>query len=172
MLISLNWLKEYVEIAVEVNTLADRLTLAGNEVERILEQEVDVENVVVAEVQGLRPLPGSTKNQLATVTTGRVVTEVVTGAWNLKIGDRVPYALPESRLKDRRIDTKTFLGVQSAGMLCSAIELGLGEDAAGIMIPVPPAPPGGGLPNVDSARALLQPQNQTERPRFLCHPGV
>src|SRR6266446_3332342 len=98
MLISLNWLKEYVEIAVEVNTLADRLTLAGNEVERIVEQDVDVENVVVAEVQGLRPLPGSTKNQLGTVTTGRVITEVVTGAWNLKVDDRVPYEFARSRL--------------------------------------------------------------------------
>src|SRR3989475_12807497 len=171
MLISLNWLKEYVEIAVEVNTLADRLTLAGNEVERILEQEVDVENVVVAEVQGLRPLPGSTKNQLATVTTGRVVTEVVTGAWNLKIGDRVPYALPESRLKDRRIDTKTFLGVQSAGMLCSAIELGLGEDAAGIMILDPPAPPGGGLPNPYPRDPHPRPRHQSERPPLPVPPG-
>src|SRR3984893_4591901 len=134
MLISLNWLKEYVDVKGDVKTLAERLTLAGNEVERVLEQEVDVENVVVAEVQGLRPLPGSTKNQLATVTTGPAVSEVVTGAWNLKVGDRVPYALPGSRLKDRRIDTKTFLGVPSAGMLCSAIELGLGEDAAGILI--------------------------------------
>ncbi len=58
MLISLNWLKEYVDISVDVPTLANRLTLAGDEVERIVEQDVDVENVVVAEVQGLRPLPG------------------------------------------------------------------------------------------------------------------
>src|SRR3981081_4599273 len=126
MLISLNWLKEYVEIPVEVNTLADRLTLAGNEVERIVEQDVDFENVVVAELQGLRPLPGSSKNQLATVTTGQAITEVVTGAWNLKVGDRVPYALPGSRLRDRRIETKTFLGVKSAGMLGPPLETGLG----------------------------------------------
>ena len=172
MRISLNWLKEYVEIAVEVHTLADRLTLAGNEVERILEQEVDVENVVVAEVQGLRPLPGSTKNQLATVTTGRVVTEVVTGAWNLKIGDRVPYALPESRLKDRRIDTKTFLGVQSAGMLCSAIELGLGEDAAGIMILDPSAPLGADLRTLYPRDTILELEIKSNRPDLLCHLGI
>ncbi len=79
MLISLNWLQEYVDVPVDVQALADRLTLAGNEVERIVEQDVDFENVLVAEVQGLRPLPGSTKNQLASVTTGRAVTEVVTG---------------------------------------------------------------------------------------------
>ena len=172
MLISLNWLKEYVEIAVEVNTLADRLTLAGNEVERILEQEVDVENVVVAEVQGLRPLPGSTKNQLATVTTGRVVTEVVTGAWNLKVGDRVPYALPGSRLRDRQIDTKTFLGVQSAGMLCSAIELGLGEDAAGIMILDPSAPLGADLRTLYPRDTILELEIKSNRPDLLCHLGI
>jgi len=172
MLISLNWLKEYVEIAVDVNTLADRLTLAGNEVERILEQEVDVENVVVAEVQGLRPLPGSTKNQLATVTTGRVVTEVVTGAWNLKVGDRVPYALPGSRLRDRQIDTKTFLGVQSAGMLCSAIELGLGEDAAGIMILDPSAPLGADLRTLYPRDTILELEIKSNRPDLLCHLGI
>ena len=172
MRISLNWLKEYVEIAVEVHTLADRLTLAGNEVERILEQEVDVENVVVAEVQGLRPLPGSTKNQLATVTTGRVATEVVTGAWNLKLGDRVPYALPGSRLRDRRIDTKTFLGVQSAGMLCSAIELGLGEDAAGIMILDPSAPLGADLRTLYPRDTILELEIKSNRPDLLCHLGI
>src|SRR5712692_4838739 len=172
MLISLNWLKEYVEIAVEVNTLAERLTLAGNEVERILEQEVDVENVVVAEVQGLRPLPGSTKNQLATVTTGRVATEVVTGAWNLKVGDRVPYALPGSRLRDRQIDTKTFLGVESAGMLCSAIELGLGEDAAGIMILDPSAPLGADLRTLYPRDIILELEIKSNRPDLLCHLGI
>jgi phenylalanyl-tRNA synthetase beta chain len=172
MLISLNWLKEYVDIPVEVKTLADRLTLAGNEVERVVEQDVDFENVVVAEVQGLRPLPGSTKNQLATVTTGHAVTEVVTGAWNLKVGDRVPYALPGSRLRDRRIDTKTFLGVQSAGMLCSAIELGLGEDAAGIMVLDSSAPLGADLRTLYPRDTILELEIKSNRPDLLCHLGV
>jgi phenylalanyl-tRNA synthetase beta chain len=172
MLISLNWLKEYVDISVDVPTLADRLTLAGNEVERIVEQDVDFENVVVAEVQGLGPLPGSTKNQLATVTTGPAVTEVVTGAWNLKVGDRVPYALPGSRLKDRHIDTKTFLGVQSAGMLCSAIELGLGEDAAGIMILDPSAPLGADLRTLYPRDTILELEIKSNRPDLLCHLGI
>jgi phenylalanyl-tRNA synthetase beta chain len=172
MLISLNWLKEYVAISVEVKTLAERLTLAGNEVERVLEQDVDFDNVVIAEVQGLRPLPGSTKNQLASVTTGQAVTEVVTGAWNLKVGDRVPYAVPGSRLKDRRIDTKTFLGVQSAGMLCSAIELGLGEDAAGIMILDPSSPLGSDLRTLYPRDTILELEIKSNRPDLLCHLGV
>src|SRR6266853_353869 len=172
MLISLNWLKEYVDISVDVPTLATRLTLAGDEVERIVEQDVDFEGVVVAEVQALRPLPGSTKNQLATVTTGAAVTEVVTGAWNLKIGDRVPYALPGSRLKDRRIDTKTFLGVQSAGMLCSAIELGLGEDAAGILVLDPSAPLGADLRPLYPRDTILELEIKSNRPDLLCHLGI
>ena len=172
MLISLNWLKEYVDTPADVTALAERLTLVGNEVERVVEQDVDFEGVVVAQVQGLRPLPGSTKNQLATVTTGQAVTEVVTGAWNISVGDRVPYALPGSRLKDRRIETKTFLGVKSAGMLCSAIELGLGEDAAGIMILDPSAPLGADLRTLYPRDTILELEIKSNRPDLLCHLGI
>jgi len=172
MLISLNWLKEYVDIPVDVETLADRLTLAGSEVERITQQDVDFEGVVVAEVKSLRPLPGSTKNQIASVTTGRAVTEVVTGAWNLAVGDRVPYAVPGSRLNDRRIDTKTFLGVPSVGMLCSAIELGLGADAAGILILGPGATPGQDLHELYPRDTILELEIKSNRPDLLCHLGV
>src|ERR1700737_1592216 len=172
MLISLNWLKEYVDTPADVTTLARRLAAGGNEVERVVEQDVDFEGVVVAQVQGLRPLPGSTKNQLATVTTGQDVTEVVTGAWNISVGDRVPYALPGSRLKDRRIETKTFLGVKSAGMLCSAIELGLGEDAAGIMILDPSAPLGADLRTLYPRDTILELEIKSNRPDLLCHLGI
>src|ERR1700704_2132797 len=172
MLISLNWLKEYVDITIDVPTLAERLTLAGNEVGRIAPQEVDFDGVVVAEVKSLRPLPGSVKNQIAGVTTGGAVVEVVTGAWNLSVGDRVPYALPGSRLKDRRIETKTFLGVQSAGMLCSAIELGLGEDAAGIMILDPSAPLGADLRTLYPRDTILELEIKSNRPDLLCHMGI
>ena len=172
MLISLNWLKDYVDIPVDVPTLAQRLTLAGDEVGRIASQDVDFEGIVVAEVKGLRPLPGSTKNQIASVTTGRAVIDVVTGAWNLAIGDRVPYAVPGSRLRDRRIETKTFLGVPSAGMLCSAIELGLGEDAAGIMILGPGAVPGQDLHELYPRDTILELEIKSNRPDLLCHLGI
>src|ERR1700682_3913042 len=172
MLISLNWLKEYVDIPPDVETLAERLTLAGDEVERIVEQLAEFEGVVVAEVQALRPLPGSTKNQLATVTTGKAVTEVVTGAPNISVGDRVPYALPGSRLKDRRIETKTFLAAKTAGMLCSAIELGLGEDAAGIMVLDPSAPLGADLRALYPRDTILELEIKSNRPDLLCHLGI
>jgi len=172
VLISLNWLKEYVDIKVDVPTLAERLTLAGSEVDRIAEQEVDFDGVVVAEVKGLRPLPGSTKNQIAAVTTGGAAVEVVTGAWNIAVGDRVPYATPGSRLGDRRIETKTFLGFPSAGMLCSAIELGLGEDAAGILVLDPGATPGQDLHELYPRDTILELEIKSNRPDLLCHLGI
>src|ERR1700704_1587507 len=172
MLISLNWLKEYVDITVDVPALAERLTLAGNEVGRIAPQEVDFDGVVVAEVKSLRPLPGSVKNQIAGVTTGGAVVEVVTGAWNIAVGDRVPYATPGSRLGDRRVETKTFLGVPSAGMLCSAIELGLGEDATGIMVLDHGATPGEDLHALYPRDTILELAIKSNRPDLPCHLGI
>lgn len=172
MLISLNWLKDFVEIPVDVAALAERLTLAGNEVERVHEQRVDFEGVVVAEVKGLRPLPGSSKNQIASVTTGGQQVEVVTGAWNLAVGDRVPYALPGSRLGTRRIDTRTFLGVPSSGMLCSAIELGLGEDASGIMILDAGSRLGDDVRTLYPPDTILELEIKSNRPDLLCHAGI
>jgi phenylalanyl-tRNA synthetase beta chain len=172
MLISLNWLKEFVDIPDDIETLAKRLTLAGNEVAGIAQQDVDFDGVVVAEVKGLRPLPGSTKNQIAAVTSGGAVVEVVTGAWNIVVGDRVPYAAPGARLGERRIETKTFLGFPSAGMLCSAIELGLGEDAAGIMVLDPGAVPGQDLHELYPRDTILELEIKSNRPDLLCHLGI
>src|SRR2546425_3963807 len=172
MLISLNWLKDYVDVPVDVSPLAERLTLAGNEVVGIHEQVVDFEGVLVAEVKSLRPLPGSTKNQIASVSTGGTVADVVTGAWNLTVGDRVPYAVPGSRLNDRRIETKSFLGVASAGMLCSAIELGLGEDAAGIFILDQGATPGQDLRELYPRDTILELEIKSNRPDLLFHLGI
>ena len=172
MLISLNWLKDYVDVPADAPKLAERLTLAGNEVERVVERDVDFDGIVVAQVKGLRPLPGSTKNQIANVTTGQAAVDVVTGAWNIAVGDLVPYAVPGSRLDDRRIETKTFLGVPSAGMLCSAIELGLGEDAAGILILGPGAIPGQDLRELYPRDTILELEIKSNRPDLLCHLGI
>ncbi len=172
MLVSLNWLKDLVEIPVEVPVLAERLTLAGSEVERIHEQGGDFEGVIVAEVTARRPLPGSTKNQIATIRTGSTETEVVTGAWNIEVGDRVPYATPGSRLGERRIETRKFLGFPSAGMLCSAIELGLGDDAAGIMILDAGAALGADVRTVYPHDTVLELEIKSNRPDLLCHLGI
>jgi phenylalanyl-tRNA synthetase beta chain len=172
MLVSLNWLRDLVDVPVDVPILCERLTLAGNEVERVHQVDVDFEGVVVAEVRSLRPLPGSTKNQLASITTGGEPVDVVTGAWNIAVGDRVPYAIPGSRLGQRRIEIRTFLGVPSAGMLCSAIELGLGEDASGILILDRGSRLGEDLRVLYPRDTILELEIKSNRPDLLCHAGI
>ena len=172
MVVSSNWLKEYVDVPDDLAVLSERLTLSGTEVERIQLQDVDFEGVVVAEIRSLRPLPGSTKNQIATITTGNGVADVVTGAWNIAPNNRVPYAVPGSRLGDRRIETKTFLGFASAGMLCSAIELGLGDDAAGILILDEAAQPGTNLRDLYPPDTILHLEVKSNRPDLLAHLGI
>jgi len=169
MLISLGWLRDYVDIAADVSALAERLTLAGMEVERIHEPFA---GVVVAEVVGLRPHPNAGKLQLARVRTPAGTVEVVTGATNLSVGDRVPLAPAGARLGTRTIQAEVFRGVRSEGMLCSAIELGLGEDAGGILILDPSAPIGTDLRAVYPVGPVLDIEIKSNRPDLLSHVGI
>src|SRR5256714_8262113 len=172
MVVSGNWLNEYVDVPKDLPALSERLTLSGTEVERIQVQEVDFDGIVVAEIKSLRPLTGSTKNQIATVTTGDGIADVVTGAWNIVPGNRVPYAIPGSRLGDRRIETKIFLGVASAGMLCSAVELGLGDDAAGILVLDEGAEPGTNVRDLYPPDTIFHLEVKSNRPDLLAHLGI
>lgn len=169
MLISAGWLRDYVDVPADIAALAERLTLAGMEVERIHEPFQDV---VVAEVVGLRPHPNAGKLQLARVTTGDSTVEVVTGATNLSVGSRVPLAPAGARLGNRTIEAEVFRGVRSQGMLCSAIELGLGDDASGILILDSTAPVGADLRTVYPIGPVLDLEIKSNRPDLLSHVGI
>jgi phenylalanyl-tRNA synthetase beta chain len=172
MLISLNWLREYVEVDIDPQLLAQRLTLAGLEVERLIHQTADFEGVIVAEVTALRPLPNSERNQIATINTGKSKVEVVTGAPNVTIGNRVPFATLGARLGKQRIGSKTFRGVPSEGMLCSPVELGLGEDAGGILILDRTAELGADLRTLYPPDTIFDLEIKSNRPDLLSHLGV
>ncbi|MDQ6884861.1 MAG: phenylalanine--tRNA ligase subunit beta [Candidatus Dormibacteraeota bacterium] len=168
---SLGWLKDYVDLP-DRQALIDRLTRAGSEVERVIDQGLDFEGVIVARVDGLRPHPNADKLQLALVATGGSPVEVVTGATNLAVGDCVPLAVTGARLKERRIERQVFRGIPSEGMLCSAIELGVGEDAAGILILDPSAVPGEDVRELFPADTILEVEIKSNRPDLLCHLGI
>ncbi len=168
---SLAWLKDYVEIP-DRQQLIDRLTRAGNEVERVVDQGGDFEGIIVARVEALRPHPNADKLQLALLSTGGTAVEVVTGATNLAVGDSVPLAVTGARLKDRRIERQVFRGIPSEGMLCSAIELGVGEDAAGILILDPGAVPGEDVRKLFPTDTILEIEIKSNRPDLLCHVGI
>jgi phenylalanyl-tRNA synthetase beta chain len=158
-----------VDVPADVPALAERLTLAGMEVERVQEPFT---GVVVAEVVRLRPHPNAGKLLLAQVTTGDATIEVVTGAPNLSVGDRVPLARVGARLGDRTIGAEVFRGVRSEGMLCSAIELGLGEDAGGILILDRDTPIGVDLRTVYPIGPVLDVEIKSNRPDLLAHLGI
>jgi len=135
MKVSINWLKDYVDIQREVKDLAHLLTMAGLEVEGVHSTGEGLDKVVVAELVSLRKHPNADRLTLVEARTDRGTHSVVCGATNIREGQKVPLALVGARLPNGvEIKRSKIRGETSEGMLCSEIELGLGQDATGILI--------------------------------------
>ena len=136
MRVSLSWLADYVDVELEPEKLAERLTLLGMEVKGVERWGDDWQNVVVGELLTVTPHPRADRLSLTTVTVGDgEPLEIVCGATNIASGQRVPVALPGAMLPgNRRIERTEKMGVTSNGMLCSGDELHLTGDADGILI--------------------------------------
>jgi phenylalanyl-tRNA synthetase beta chain len=142
----MSWLAEYVDVRLSPEGLAERLTLGGFEVEAILRPSAGVRGVVVAEVRSIEPLPGSDRLWLVDVFDGGRDWEIVCGANNFAVGDRVPAALPGANLPGGiEIGARRLRGVTSNGMLASPRELGIGDDHRGIWVLERDAPLGADL---------------------------
>jgi phenylalanyl-tRNA synthetase beta chain len=150
MKVSLNWLRDYVQISIDLEDLVHLLTMAGLEVEGVTSTGEGFDRVVVAEILSVRRHPNADRLSLVEVTTGNAKYSIVCGATNIRAGQRVPLALVGARLPNGvQIKKSKIRGEISEGMLCSEIELGLGEDAKGILILSPESPLG-----VDLGEAL------------------
>ena len=138
------WVREWVNPPSDTEELATRLTAAGLEVESIAPVAGTIEHVTVAEITDVAPHPAADKLYLCGVNDGSGSTHrVVCGAPNVRPGIRSAYARAGARLPDgTKIRKSRIRGETSHGMLCSARELGLGEDADGILELDPDAPPG------------------------------
>jgi phenylalanyl-tRNA synthetase beta chain len=136
MRVPLSWLREFVDVDLTPERLAERLTLLGMEVKGIERWGDDWRNVVVGELLTVERHPRADRLSLTWVTVGDgEPLEIVCGATNIAAGQRIPVALPGAVLPgDRRIERTEKMGVVSNGMLCSGDELGLTADADGIMI--------------------------------------
>ncbi len=144
MRVPLSWLRDYVDIQLTAEQLAERLTLLGMEVKSVERWGSDWQNVVVGELLAVDRHPNADRLSLTLVQAGDGVTlEIVCGATNIAVGQRVPVALPGAVLPGgRRIERTEKMGVVSNGMLCSGDELGLTTDADGILILPPETPIG------------------------------
>jgi phenylalanyl-tRNA synthetase beta chain len=134
--VPLSWLREYVDVDLEVEALAGRLTQLGMEVKGIERRGAEWRNVVVGELLEVSKHPNADRLSLTKVRTGDGETlEIVCGATNIAAGQRIPVALPGAILPgDRRIERTEKMGVVSNGMLCSGEELNLTGDGDGILI--------------------------------------
>ena len=135
MKISLNWLKDFVDIDISHERLADILMNAGLEVEGISKLGEGLDNVVIARILSMKPHPNADRLTLCSVTTGEKTHAIVCGAKNMKEGDLVALALPGAHLPNGlKIAKSKIRGEVSEGMLCSEVELALAKESAGIMI--------------------------------------
>ncbi|MDA8125730.1 MAG: phenylalanine--tRNA ligase subunit beta [Deltaproteobacteria bacterium] len=135
MLVSLRWLRDYVDVDLSPAALAERLTMAGLEVDGIEEKAPGFTGVKVARIVSQRPHPNSDHLSLCEVTTGDATVPVVCGAANMKAGDVVALAVVGAQLPGGlAIRSAKLRGEPSEGMLCSEEELGIGSDTKGIML--------------------------------------
>jgi len=174
MKVSLNWLKDYVEIRMDWKELAHLLTMAGLEVEGATPVGEGFDKVVVAEILSIRRHPNADRLSLVEAKTHQESYSVVCGATNIKVGQKVPLALVGARLPNGvEIKRSKIRGVLSEGMLCSEIELGLGQEASGIMILPPPLPLGTELAEGMGLKdTVLDISITPNRPDCLCVMGV
>ena len=134
MKVSVNWLKEFIDIHLSVEDIARTLTMAGLEVEEITPVAAAFDHVVVAEVKTTAPHPNADKLRVCQVDAGTGAwLQIVCGAPNVAPGMRVPCALVGATLSGLEIKQAKLRGVESNGMLCSARELGLSDEHAGLL---------------------------------------
>ena len=130
-----SWLRALTNPAISTDELAHQLTMAGLEVEEAEPVAPAFSGVVVAQVLALEPHPNADKLRVCKVDAGQgEPLQIVCGAPNVAVGMKVPLATVGARLPgDIKIGVAKMRGVESAGMLCSARELGLSQDHAGLL---------------------------------------
>lgn len=137
MKFSEKWLREWVNPAVDTDELAEQLTLLGLEVDGIERPVALGDKVVVSRIVSIEKHPDADKLRVCQVDAGGEQVQIVCGAANAAVDLVVPLALPGAKLPgDIKIRKSKLRGVESGGMLCSAVELGMAEESDGLM-PLP-----------------------------------
>ena len=133
MKISLNWLRDWADTGTDVPALAHALTMAGLEIEGIHPAGPQLSGIVVGEVKSVTKHPDAEKLNVCSVSTGSEELQIVCGAPNVRVGMKAPLATIGAKLPNgTEIKRAKLRGVESFGMLCSARELGLNDEASGL----------------------------------------
>ncbi len=173
MKFSLKWLRRYIDLTVSVPEMLDRLTLSGTEVEGSSTTGVDDVNVVVGHILSSVQHPNADRLRICRVADGMGERSVVCGARNYKDGDKVPLALPGAKLPGGVLIKESKLrGELSQGMLCSAKELALAEDAEGLLLLPPDAPVGTRFSEYMPGDTFFEVEVTSNRPDLLSYYGL
>ena len=178
MKFSVNWLREFVDLPKDPEDIADLLTRAGVETKSIETRgKIDRSGsgrIIVSRITASSRHPNADRLTVCEVDDGSgIKRQIVCGATNYKVGDKVPLALPGAKLPNGTEIRKSKLrGVESEGMLCSAIELGLGSDAAGLLILSPEAKVGAPISNLFPSDTILDVEITPNRGDLLSHFGL
>ncbi len=134
MLISMNWINEYVDLSdLNKEDLIKQFTLSTAEVEDIIYKGENLKNVVVAKILSVEKHPDSKKLHLLKVDAGDKVYEVVCGAPNVREGLVIPFVKEGGKVGDMDIKVAKVAGYESHGMCCSEAELGISADHSGLL---------------------------------------
>jgi phenylalanyl-tRNA synthetase beta chain len=174
MKLSLGWLKEFVDLTLPVPEIVEALTFSGVEVESVQHRVAEFDKVVVAQIVSFERHPNADRLSVCRVDDGSgTPRQIVCGAKNFEVGDKVPLALPGAILPGGiKIKASKLRGVESEGMLCSARELMLAEDAEGLLILPATAPIGTSLSNVFPPDTIIDLEVTPNRPDLLSHFGI
>jgi phenylalanyl-tRNA synthetase beta chain len=174
MKFSVNWLREFVELPPSIDALAELLTMSGVEIEGIQKRGADFDKVVVGLITDSKPHPNADRLTVCVVDDGSgTKRQIVCGAKNYRVGDKVPLALPGAELTGGlKIRASKLRGVESEGMLCSAKELGVAEDAAGLLILSPEAKIGTPIRDLFPLDTILDVEITPNRGDLLSHFGL
>src|SRR5437667_8826917 len=175
MIVSRRWLESLLGRPLEGRDVADRLARQVAPVDGVVPIHQDLREVVVARVLEVRQHPNADRLSLCVVDAGGAAPlEVVCGAPNVQAGKAYPFAPAGATLPGGlKLERRKVRGVESNGMLCSAKELGLGVDHAGILELQTDAPPG--TPFLEAVPIAVEQiiiDVSANRPDLLCHKGV
>jgi phenylalanyl-tRNA synthetase beta chain len=174
MKFSVNWLREFVDLPKNPEEIAELLTRAGIETKNIETRGANIDKVIVSQIAASSRHPNADRLTVCEADDGSgTKRQIVCGATNYKVGDKVPLALPGTKLPNGTEIRKSKLrGVESEGMLCSPIELGLGEDASGLLILSPDAKVGAPIGDLFPADTILDVEITPNRGDLLSHFGL
>ena len=141
MKIPISWIKQYIDYDISNEKVAELLTMAGTEVSAIqkIGENWD-ENIIVGKIIKIKKHPNADRLSLVEVDTSIEIINVVCGANNIQAGQKIALAKPGATLYnpyEKKISTlkkSKIRGIESNGMICSALELGYSEDHNGILV--------------------------------------